>query len=229
MTPENEITAPPPEKKSKPQRHRAKPQGQGHTEVKRGLVLALLDFHNGNLGKTAMLTGVSSQLIKKWRDETDPDYAESVRHHVRTQSVERMIETLLEFVMSLCTIALLKADMASFRDLYCMMGVMLDKVVFLQSILQTGKAPTGSLNLRPSLTSLSAGPEPAIPVEPEAPVVPKPSAEDKKYWENMVNKIMADAEEKGKPLTRSEVIESLIAERPACKQFLGDEPTERLM
>jgi len=100
------------------------------TADERGVVLAVLDLFGGNLTRASRLTGIPVRTLFEWRqDDDNPEVAD-----VRSEGRRMMLELLRNFLESLCVFVLLRANAASFKDLYLALGMTADKVEALMRI-----------------------------------------------------------------------------------------------
>jgi hypothetical protein len=205
-----------------------KPRGHRATTVQKGQVLTVLEFMDGNIKRTALLCNMTAREVTKLRDESMDGNSQPVMEEKRKAN-ERIIEVVVRYLECLLALTLMRVGEAEFNDMYKLLGTMFDKLTNLQ-----GKtiSPYNAKLLPAQYKRLPLPAEPAPPAPVAAPIEATPTpapVNDKTKWENIVARIMADAEENGRPLMRSEVIQSVVKERPEAAAFLCDEPVERLM
>lgn len=167
--------------------------------------LLVLDFFNGNITRASKSLGINKRTFMKWRDSLENEIADETRKAFSNTS-EDIVATLKRLIECLCPIVLVKAQDANVRELYYLMGIILDKIENHTKIALVHQAQM----------QLHA---PALPVPEQLP--PSIDAEIKKAkWEAIVNQVIAEAEHDGTPVSRSEAVAVVVAARPEAKEYL---------
>jgi transposase-like protein len=191
-----------------------KPGQKVYSQKQRAAALMIVDLFDGNVARAAQATGIERKTLFKWRDELELEAGEL--QQVCTEASRDVVAVLKRLIEALCVIVLMKAQDASVRDLYYLMGIILDKIEKLSKV-ALDQAALGTL--RPAVAT------------PERKVLP-PSVDvelQKAHWESIVQTVRQQAQAEGKPMTRAQAIAMIIESRPEAKEYLMPDGEPYLM
>lgn len=175
-----------------------------YTAKQKASALTILDFFEGNVSRAAQISGVNRHTLHTWRSELEVD-TEEVKAAYSEGNVG-VVETLKKLIECLCTIVLIKAQDASVRDLYYLMGIILDKIENLSKLTMVAAAHAG-------VTLPPAPPQEQLP--------PSIDAELKKaHWESVVEQVIAEAEKDCEVITREQAVEAICKSKPEAREYL---------
>jgi transposase-like protein len=201
MTTVNKTTA-------TPRKKAGKPKGKNYTPKQKASAMVVLDFFDGNVTRTAQSLNIHRKTLDKWRDELETQAIDVQKRAAETADV---VFTLKKLVEALCVIVLCKAQDASIRDLYYLMGIILDKVENLSKVQMVQQAHK---DMHPPAEAL-----PPAPVRGTLPASVDAELQKARY-EQIVDQVIAQSQFEGKELSREQAVAGIIEANPESRPYL---------
>lgn len=184
---------------------------QNYTAKQKAMAMATLDLLNGNMKRTSQVLNIRRMTLVGWRDELERD---AVLQAEVIETNEDIVVKLKRLIDSLCVVVLGKAHDASVRDLYYLMGIILDKI---ENHTKVNLVVDAQNALRQPV---------AVPLEApqlvERPMLPESidAAVARARWELTVDRVIAEADAEGESVSREEAIAAIVRSRPEAKDYL---------
>lgn len=180
----------------------------------RAAVMGVLDYCQGNLRKTSALTGVPFNTVKLWRDGFEFKHLVEVAE--RRETRRQIVDVMAACAESLAVIMLMKAKDATVAEI----GYTLAKMT--EATLQRAAMIKGKL--KPE--EVAAATEAPVEVPPTPVSDQMVDEEETAKWEHIVTRVMAQAREAGKAISREAAVAAVLAKRPESHPYLGSPETE---
>jgi len=197
-------------KKQAPRKRAGRKPGQkAYSQQQRGAALTIIDLFDGNVARAAQATGIERKSLRKWLDELELG---AEFQQVRTEQSAGVVAVLNRLIEPLCAVVLMKAHEASMRDLYYLMGILLDKIENHKKLELLERAQFGK-----GIPATIPEPKPAqlsVSVESE---------QEKARWEGVVEQVITAAAKEGNSLSRKEAVAAVISVNPQAKEYLTEE------
>jgi hypothetical protein len=179
-----------------------KPGQKVYSQKQRGVALSIIDLFDGNVARAALATGIERKTLFKWRDEMEPG---AEFEQVRTEESAGVVVVLNRLMEALCANVLMKAQDASMRDLYYLMGIILDKIENHKKLALLERAQLGK-EIPSTIPELK-------PLQLSASVK---SEQEKARWEEIVEQVIF--RERKLPS-----VGAIISVNPQAKEYLTEE------
>lgn len=183
------------------------------------MAITMMDMFDGRVEFVSSITGCSKHDIKRWYKERDQEVtATTVDEFAQFRST--LANRFMPFIEFMMAHIMSRAGSVPFEKLYIPLGVMIDKVDKITKYLPND-LPASTIGRALEVAKRTAPkaktePEPA-PAPPPAPV--KTSA-DEQEWHNLIETIYTDSQNSDAPLSRAEIIDSLIQQRSEARDVL---------
>lgn len=175
-----------------------------YSPKERGAALALLDFNNGNIQKTASQLKVPRTTLNEWDKGRHLDTETALEHQRRRIDIDGALdEVVYDYFIAMR--AKLKEKKTSLYHMQGGVSILLDKRNVLMG------RPTA---ISASLTG------PSLPANP--------ASNQTAAYEKIIVEVIADAAARGEVFTRAQAIAQIIELKPEAKEFIaieGDQPS----
>ncbi len=187
-----------------------KPGQKPYSQKQRAAALMIVELFDGNVARAAQVTGTDRKTLFKWLGELEIGTGEF--QQARREESAGVVAVLERLIEPLCAIVLMKAQDASMRDLYYLMGILLDKIENHKKLALLESAQFGK-----EIPATTPEPKPA---QLSASVE---SEQEKAKWEGVVEQVITAAAKEGNFISREEVVAAIIKANPKSKDYLSDE------